>query len=1312
MAGRAKGSPGPPCHGVAGTTGGVSAKAGQPLLRLHIPGPEADEGWVAWKSPTAGGAMTPDPLRPYVPRLSAEWLTQAPQETARRIEGSLVSADISGFTRLTEQLSTMGRRGAEELTDLLNTCFDEMIDLCLAEGGDVIKFGGDALLVLFRGEDDAVHACRASHGMRAIVAKPVRRRDDGAVRLGISIGVHSGSFAFYLPLGAHRELLITGPDVSTTLDREAAANAGEIHVSEAAAERLPSGAVGQAVEGGHLLRRVPALPGEAIRPPWPDADLATLIPAEQRAAIEGGAVGEHRQAAVAFICFKHTDHLLADGDIGALDGPLQRLADCTATSVARHAVHWLASDAYADGGKLILAGGVPATGVHDEEHLLRAVRDIVDDVGGELELHCGINRGVVFAGNLGASNRRTYTAMGDAVNLAARLMQKSGAGEVVASQAIVARCRSRLDLTRMEPFFVKGKEAPIDAAVVHAIDHETFDAVQRPFPLVGRDVELARLLSATRSAMSGRGEAVEIVGSVGAGKTRLAAELQLMATGMGLSVTRWSCEPFYKMSPYRAVESLFRRAVGISHDASRADAGARLGELVDERAPELAPWLPLIAVPFAADVGPTQQSEELLPEYRRVRIQEVVSALFSALIIEPSLIIFEDTQWADADSLALMEALARVVRERPWLLCTTSHGPDVSVSGVEALRLQPLSESDAQTLARSTPAGKAMESENMAALLDRASGNALFVVELMAASESGAMEAIPDTVEALIAARLDQFNARDRVLVQEASVFGMDLDLGILAAVLGPEAADEVRWNRLSTLVRPVAPGVWRFGHDLFRQTIYEAVSYRRRREIHGRIGGLIETFAEGDERAGLLATHFDLAEAHDKAWTYAVVAGDRANRLYANAEATHFYQLALGHALRLNELAAAERAAVAESLGDVHERLGALDEAAAAYAVARGFSQAEAVIARLWRKSGVLRVHQSRYASALRLYTKARDRLLTAGVEVEGELAELAAAYAGVRFRQGRYSDCLEWAERARREAEASANRSCLAHSLALIDLSAASLGVNHGAYALRALSIYEEVGHLVGQANVLNNLGAAAWEGGRWREALEYYERSKAIRERSGDAIGTSYSNFNIAEVLVEQGHADAALDILGSGLAAWETAKFSWGLAYGRLLKARAAVRKGSLLDAEPLVDEARDQFTEIGTMSAVSECDLLGLELRMIAEPGADVRNLIDALRHDFVGREGDERFELPLLRMSCVAFARCGEYDMARAEVDRAIGLAGELGARGDLAEAYALRRDLAEAYGRVVEPQDAQQADNLSASLGVVTPRRWDVARA
>lgn len=120
---------------------------------------------------------TPGALRPYVPRLAAEWISTRPDETARVVTGTLVSADISGFTRLTEQLSSMGRRGAEELTDLLNSCFDSMIRMCLAEGGDIIKFGGDALLVLFTGEGDAIRACRASHAMRALIAKPVQQRD-------------------------------------------------------------------------------------------------------------------------------------------------------------------------------------------------------------------------------------------------------------------------------------------------------------------------------------------------------------------------------------------------------------------------------------------------------------------------------------------------------------------------------------------------------------------------------------------------------------------------------------------------------------------------------------------------------------------------------------------------------------------------------------------------------------------------------------------------------------------------------------------------------------------------------------------------------------------------------------------------------------------------------------------------------------------------------------------------------------------------------------------------------------------------------
>jgi tetratricopeptide (TPR) repeat protein len=322
--------------------------------------------------------------------------------------------------------------------------------------------------------------------------------------------------------------------------------------------------------------------------------------------------------------------------------------------------------------------------------------------------------------------------------------------------------------------------------------------------------------------------------------------------------------------------------------------------------------------------------------------------------------------------------------------------------------------------------------------------------------------------------------------------------------------------------------------------------------------------------------------------------------------------------------------------------------------------------------------------------------------------MAELAAAYAAVRFRQGRYTDSLDWADRARVEAQASKNRPCLAHAFALLDTVAQVLGENHGAYALRALSIYEQTGDLVGQANVLNNLGTAAQEGGRWREALEYYDRSRAIRERSGDAIGLCYSNLNIAEILVDQGHADQALELLDR-LKGWEQAGFVLGLAYADMLKARAHARMGAYGDARPLLLEARRQLEEMNAVSAVSECDLVGVELELLADSsvhsGSLAREPLEELRQQLASQEGDERFLLPLLRISSVAFALEGDFDSARAELNLAVQQAEHMGALGDLAEALALRVNLATAAGETPDPQDRQLAENLYASLGVVSPR-------
>ena len=131
-------------------------------------------------------------LAPYVPRLLLGW--DEAEHDHRRVEGSLVSADISGFTALSERLAAYGREGAEELTVLLNRCFGPMIEIVEAHGGDVLKFGGDALLILFTGADHTRRAAGACLRMRHLIERtwstPLVKR----VELGISQGIHSGTF--------------------------------------------------------------------------------------------------------------------------------------------------------------------------------------------------------------------------------------------------------------------------------------------------------------------------------------------------------------------------------------------------------------------------------------------------------------------------------------------------------------------------------------------------------------------------------------------------------------------------------------------------------------------------------------------------------------------------------------------------------------------------------------------------------------------------------------------------------------------------------------------------------------------------------------------------------------------------------------------------------------------------------------------------------------------------------------------------------------------------------------------------------------
>jgi class 3 adenylate cyclase/tetratricopeptide (TPR) repeat protein len=1193
-------------------------------------------------------------LRPYVPRAVRDWRPNpAADGEVREVDGTLLSADLSGFTALSERLTRLGREGAEELTNLLNACFEGMIAAMEARGGDVLKFGGDALLVLFTGPDHAARACGAAAATRTLIRTPLQSRMGHKVQLRISQGLHSGRFLLFAVRGNHIEVLVSGPAATETVTCESIASPGEILASPTCAALVDASWLSAEKEGRRLLRReIREAPREGIAPgerPGSSTqrthtarqqavtsatDLESFVPDVQREQIAAGVGGEHKRATVGFLKFSHTDSLVQEMGGEALATRLARLAAAVSQAEAKHGVHWLSTDIYADGGKIILTAGAPVSTGHDEEAMLGALRDVLD-AGVELDLAAGANAGPVFVGNLGSAVRRTFTVMGDAVNLAARLMQRAATGQLVASEAVFEATRAPFELQRLEPFLVKGKTQPIRAAVVgkrlSALSHAS-----TTFPLVGREGELARLRPAIERARTGIGGVVDIVGDAGTGKTRLVDELR---TAGDLASVGVICGQYAQTSPYFAVRLILRTIAGIDLQASRGAAGEALHRFVEGSSPELVPWMPLLSVPFDADAPSTKEASLIAPAHRREQIHQLVVQFMTAAVRSATMFIIDDAHWIDDASRELLETVASVIDEHPWLLviCRRPDGPAPLSSAADMLHidLRPLSADASRFLAfRAAGDETALRPDDWQRIVDHAEGNPLFLIEMVSSAVGYGTEAIPENIESIVTSRVDRLSASDRLLLRESSVLGRVIDVELLAEALADDdlRADQ-RWAPLEPFLAAMSPGRFAFRHELHRQAAYDGLSYRRRREIHRRVGETLErrrADGEGDE---LLSVHFSRAGDHERSWKYSLEAADRARDKYANVESAALYRRALGSARFLTHIGPDRIASALESLGDVCELGARYEDAARAYADARrrlaspaskGPTSVSALV-QLCRKSGVVDERVGRYLQALRWYGRGLRLANTIAPDREQHAAnaQLRLAYAGVRYRQGRYREMLRWASDAAHDAERCGDRSALGHAYFLLDLGHASIGGREsGAYAQRAVEIFEQLDDFVGLSRSLNNLGISAWRSGDWAGSLDLFDRSRRAYERSGDVVGAAMAANNAAEILSDQGRLDQALTILRDALRICRSARYPSGTAVVTGNIGQAEARAGRCDDGLRLLNDAIEILKNIGAAGYQVEATVKQKEALLLAGRFDDVVEGSDALLRELDANDED------------------------------------------------------------------------------------------
>ena len=599
------------------------------------------------------GVSTSDRLTPYVPRVAIEWLRETPNARHKQIEGSLAFVDISGFTALTERLSKKGKVGAEEMNDLLNDCFTELLSVAYDQGAGVIKWGGDAVLLLFDGDEHEARACRGALDMQRTMRSVGKlRTSSGLVTLRMSVGIHSGAFDFFLVGDLHRELVITGPGASATVEMEAVAEAGEVAISPSTAAAIEPRCLGEKKGPAILLRRAPKVSSERSSPigDVADLDLAQLLPLDIREhLIAGGGEAEHRPMTPAFIHFMGADELLAEEGPDALADALDFVMRSVQRAAHDHQVAFFETDIAPSGGKVMLMAGAPRSSGNDEERMLRAMRAVLD-AGSPLPLRIGVNWGRIFVGDFGPPYRRAYSVKGDSVNLAARLMAKAEPGQLLTTDDVLERSRTRFDALALEPFQAKGKEELVQAYVVGSplgLKERSASA-----PLVGREDELAVLIEALDMARRYEGRIVELVAEPGMGKSRLIEELR--ATAEGVAVRSVQCEEYESATPYFTFRDLLRDLVGATGEQDSDAAERRLRLRVETSAPHLMPWLPLLGVPFGLELPDTPETALLGDEFRKSRLEEATRELLGMLLLEPTVLVFEDTHWMDDASADLL----------------------------------------------------------------------------------------------------------------------------------------------------------------------------------------------------------------------------------------------------------------------------------------------------------------------------------------------------------------------------------------------------------------------------------------------------------------------------------------------------------------------------------------------------------------------------------------------------------------------------------------------------------------------------------
>jgi class 3 adenylate cyclase/tetratricopeptide (TPR) repeat protein len=1087
-------------------------------------------------------------LRPLIPH----FITTRYQDGQHRgaFPAAALFVDISGFTPLTESLMQHDRQGAETLSSVINSIFDPVVHEVYARSGFVAEFAGDAYVALFslRQFSAAEQAVAAAMAVQQFFAEHSRIVTPfGEFEIGVKIGLGLGQVQWgILGRGGKHTYYFRGPAIQQAVGGQILAETGAVVASQSLCAAVP-GLTGVQPVGETIYSRLP--PG--LRQPVRTAplfrsveDRATLSAFVLDTVIDRESTGEFRDVCPVFIS-------IGEPELEFLD----ELVTAILNLAYRYGGYFHQIEFTDKGGVCVLLFGAPVAYENNLERAAEFLSAFRQHVGGALNLtgaqwRASLAQGTVYAGIRGGRERCEYAALGDVVNIAARLVSQAASGEIlVTPEAAVALGEKGYRLEFASTLTIKGRSHAIPVARLSGRQTVRTARQLHLGPLVGRATELRQLLDGLAAVRSGRSAGVAwVLGDPGIGKTRLVTEARArMAADGPILWGLCQAEDLLRQSlhPFRYfLRSYFGQMAEAGPGANRVSFELALEQLFERLPPEasgLRRELERTRSILAALVDlhwPGSLYAQLDPKLRFDNSLAALKTLIKAeSLIQPVVLEVEDAQWLDADSLEFIRVLNRNIADLPiGLVVTARYRDDGTLEQTlldkdvpqRFLHLGGLAPDALQAFV-----GQALQARisdrAMRSLADAAGGNP-FVAEQLAldlnerdvlkAQADGTYDlsgiiqtALPTSIAAVLVSRLDRLPGEVRDVIQTAAVLGREFEVALLTRVMRSDAdlPDKLKRAEREQILIAVGSARYRFKNALMREAAYEMQLRSRLREIHKLAGEAMQVVFVDDLPSCYadLAYHFEQAGLADQATYYLDQAAAQAQAAHANDAALNYYRRLLAL------LPPDARRSYRLKLAEVLETLGHWQEASATYRQAldetpeASFSERAAIHVHL----GDCQFRLSNFPAA----AEALSAGLNLARAADPRTAALAlSSLSFMSLRIGQAQEGLALGEQALDLAWRGGDEAVLAR--ALRRLGSASFELNDferaETYWRDALLSYKHVDDREGVMACLNNLADAYRLQRDFDRALRYYDDALSVARALGNrpGIGTVLGNINV--------------------------------------------------------------------------------------------------------------------------------------------------------------------------------------------------------